>query len=126
VDVLYGGWIIADPERLYGGAGGALPEYRTTPCHRELQGRQGLADVSAIAHRAGLAEAVFDPELPSLHDWDLLRRLTAEREPLVLPAVAVHYTTDDAERMSASLTPEEAARPVLAKARSDREGREGQ
>jgi predicted O-methyltransferase YrrM len=117
VEVLYGGWIIDDPERLYGQVGGGMPEYWITPFDRQLQARQALADMSAIAHRPGLPEAVFDPELPSFHDWDLLQRLTADREPLVLPAVAAYYTTDGDSRMTAGLTEEQARGPVLAKAR---------
>ncbi len=103
VDVLYGGWLVDDPGRVRGGEGGGLPEYWITPFDRELHRRQGLADMSAIAHRAGLAEARFDPELPGSHDWDLMVQLTAEREPLVLPVVAAYYTTDGPDRTSARL-----------------------
>jgi hypothetical protein len=33
-------------------------------------------------------------------DWDLLIRLTADRDPLVLPAVACYYMTDAPTRLS--------------------------
>ena len=117
VDVLYGGWLVDDPGRLYGGEGGRLPEYWITPFDRELQRRQALADMSAIAHRAGLAEAHFDPELPGYHDWDLLARLTADREPLVLPAIAAYYTTDGPDRRSARLDHDQIGDLVRAKMR---------
>jgi hypothetical protein len=56
--------------------------------------------MGAIAHRSGLAEARFDERLSRLGDWDLLLRLTAERDPLVLPAIACHYTTDAPNRIT--------------------------
>jgi glycosyltransferase involved in cell wall biosynthesis len=99
-DVLYGGWVIDDPQRLYGGEGGAMPALWLTPFDRGLQAEQPLADQSAIAHRAGLREARFDETLAGSHDWDLLARLTRERDPIVLPMVACLYATDAAARIS--------------------------
>src|SRR5205823_7737824 len=37
-------------------------------------------------------------------DWDLLLRLTAERDPLVLPAIACHYKTDAPNRLTVGPT----------------------
>jgi hypothetical protein len=41
-----------------------------------------------------LKEARFDEGLLVMGDWDLLLRLTADRDPLVLPAISCYYTTD--------------------------------
>ena len=51
-------------------------------------------------HRAGLAEARFDASLDLFSDWDLLARLTTDRDPLVLPAIACFYSTDSPDRIS--------------------------
>lgn len=37
-------------------------------------------------------------------DWDLFLRLTAARDPLVLPAIACYYTTDAPDRLSGGPT----------------------
>lgn len=100
VDVLYGAWVIDDPARLNHPAGGDLPELWFTPWDRGLLLEQTLADQSAIAHRAGLPEARFEDDLRGYHDWTLLARLTADREPLVLPAIASLYSTADTGRLS--------------------------
>ena len=57
-------------------------------------------DLGSIAHRRDHPEARFDEELAVLHDWDLILRLTAEEEPVVLPAVALLYGTGAPERLT--------------------------
>ena len=74
------------------------------PYDRAALAEANLGDTSAIAHRAGLAEARFDEDLSTMGDWDLLARLTTERDPLVLPAIACFYSTDAPRRLSASGT----------------------
>jgi hypothetical protein len=69
--------------------------------NRERLRQYNLADTGAIAHRSGLAEARFDEQLTQAGDWDLLLRLTAESDPLVLPAIACYYTTDAPDRLTA-------------------------
>jgi glycosyltransferase involved in cell wall biosynthesis len=102
VDVLYGGWLIDDPARLKGTDAGEMPEIWFTPWDPELLLEQPLADQSAIAHRARLAEMRFDEDLKGYHDWLLLARLTVDRQPLVLPAIAHFYGTGGRERLSAA------------------------
>jgi hypothetical protein len=59
-----------------------------------------VADASAIAHRAGLAEARYEAGRDLDADWKMFRRATADHEPLSLPAIACFYYTDAAERLS--------------------------
>jgi glycosyltransferase involved in cell wall biosynthesis len=59
-------------------------------------------DLGTIVHRRGHPEARFDEELAVLHDWDLVIRLTAEEEPVLLPAVALLYRTGAPGRLTGS------------------------
>jgi hypothetical protein len=72
--------------------------------HREALRRDNLADIGAIAHRSGFREARFDETLQEMGDWDLLLRLTKDRDPLVLPAIACYYTTDAPNRLTGGPT----------------------
>ena len=114
--VLYGGIVIDDPVRIKGGPAGDLPRMFLNPWNRTALRDGNLADIGAIAHRAGLPEARFDESLKTMGDWDLLVRLTAEREPLVLPAVACYYTTDAPMRLTCSPSTAEDEATVKARA----------
>lgn len=70
------------------------------PYSREVLLKENLADISAVGHRAGLPAAPFDESLREMGDWDLLCALTADREPMVIPAIACLYSTDAPERLS--------------------------
>jgi glycosyltransferase involved in cell wall biosynthesis len=72
------------------------------PFDRERLRLGNYIDLGTIVHRRGVPEARFDEELPVLHDWDLIIRLTAEEEPLLLPAVAVLYGTGAPDRLTGS------------------------
>ena len=74
--------------------------------------------MGAIAHRHGLAEARFDETLREMGDWDLLIRLTREKAPLVLPAIACFYHTDSPNRLSGGPTAKADALRVRAKAQA--------
>lgn len=117
VEVLYGGVVVDDILRLNRRAAGALPTYHLVPFERARLVRENLADIGAIAHRSGLPEARFDETLREMGDWDLLLRLTREKAPLVLPAVACFYSTAGADRLSGGPTFEADAARVQAKAR---------
>jgi hypothetical protein len=103
-EVLYGAFVIDDMSRLHAGTGGELPRTILHRWNRPVLSDRNLADIGAIAHRAGLPGAWFDEDLVTMGDWDLLTRLTAERDPLVLPAVACLYTTDAPNRLSGGPT----------------------
>jgi hypothetical protein len=104
VDVLYGAFVVDDPLRVAGESSGGFP---TTYLHQWSTGilrQRNPADLGAIVHRSGLPEARFDETLRRVVDWDLLARLTASGDPLVVPAVACYYMTDAAKRLSADPT----------------------
>jgi hypothetical protein len=103
IDVLYGAIVIDDFNRGRDGEP-ALPIAALAPFDRERLTRENPADISTIAHRAGLAEARFDESLVTMGDWDLLGRLCAERDPLVLPAIACFYSTADGDRLTGGPT----------------------
>jgi glycosyltransferase involved in cell wall biosynthesis len=108
LNVLYGAIVIDDPLRVRSEGEGGLPTAYLRPFDREALTEANLADMSAIAHRAGLAEARHDERLDHSPDWDLLLRLTAEEDALALPVLACFYLTDVADRLSrrASAKPE--------------------
>jgi glycosyl transferase family 2 len=103
-DAAYGAFVIDDWTRINGPGDGSFPTMFLHPYSREALLRANLADISAIAHRADLAEAWFDEGLREMGDWDLLVRITAHREPLSLPAIACFYTTDAPNRLSGGPT----------------------
>lgn len=98
--MLYGAFIVDDTLRADGKSSGDLPRVFLHPWNRTALGDGNLADMGAIAHRAGLPEAQFDEDLVTMGDWDLLVKLTANRDPLVLPAVACHYSSDAPDRLT--------------------------
>ena len=114
-DAAYGAFIIDDWTRVNGPGAGSPPTLFLHPYDRETLLRSNLADISAIAHRAGLAEGHFDESLREMGDWDLLVRITAHRDPVVIPAVACFYTTDAPNRLSGGPTFERDWHEVLRK-----------
>jgi hypothetical protein len=85
---------------MNGTASGDLPAYYLNTFDRTRLLKDNLADIGQIAHRRGLLEARFDETLGGLGDWDLLLRLTREKEPFVIPALACLYSTSATDRMS--------------------------
>lgn len=104
VDVVYGGIVIDDLRRVNRHDAGALPSYHLSEFDRARLASTNLADMGAIAHRRGLTEARFDETLREMGDWDLLIRITREKAPLVLPAIACFYHTDSPNRLSGGPT----------------------
>ena len=117
VDVLYGGIVIDDSLRVARKSRGALPAYYLNSFDRQRLLSDNLADIGAIAHRSGMAEAYFDESLREMGDWDLLLRLTRSKRPLVLPALACFYSTEEADRLSGGPTFEADAARVREKAK---------
>lgn len=104
IDVLYGAFVLDDVARVNRQGAGSLPTMILRSYDRQTLLTENLADISAIAHRAGLPGARFDESLIEMGDWDLLCSLTADRDPLVLPAIACFYTTDAPGRLSGGPT----------------------
>lgn len=116
VDVVYGGIIIDDILRFHRRPGGGLPSYHLPPFDRRTLADSNPADMGTIAHRSGLPEARFDEGLRQMGDWDLLIRLTRDKAPLVLPAVACFYSTTAPHRLTWGPTSEADAARVRKKA----------
>ena len=100
IDVAYG--IAIAEYRLPGDLTeyGWWPSFWQLPWSRETLLRENVTDAGAIAHRRGLREARFDEDLSTGEDWDMLLRLTADREALAVPALSHAYSMDGADRMS--------------------------
>ena len=100
VDVAYG--IAIAEHRLPDDLGehGWWPSFWQLPWSRETLLAENLTDAGALAHRRDLEEARFDEGLATGEDWDLLLRLTADREALAVPALSHAYAMDVPGRMS--------------------------
>ena len=100
IDIAYG--IAIAEHRLPGDLTehGWWPSFWQLPWSREMLLRENVTDAGAIAHRRGLREARFDEDLSTGEDWDMLLRLTADREALAVPALSHAYSMDGADRMS--------------------------
>lgn len=100
VDVAYG--ISIAEHRLPEDRGefGWWPSFWQLPWSRETLLGENVTDTGALAHRLGLEQARFDTELPTGEDWDLLLRLTADREAIAIPALSHAYSMAGADRMS--------------------------
>jgi glycosyltransferase involved in cell wall biosynthesis len=98
-DVAYGARIVDDEGRLFLGASSGRPWMHFQPWDPGLIREGNVADMNAMAHRAGAVR--FDPELAFFGDWDLLLQLTHDTSPVEIPAVAVYYRTDAGARLSA-------------------------
>ncbi|WP_228771481.1 glycosyltransferase family 2 protein [Actinokineospora iranica] len=97
VNTAYGGFVIDATDRA---DRVGLPLLVLTPYSRERLLEENLADMGALAHRADHPAAHFDESLRQMGDWDLLLSLTADRDPLVIPAVACYYSTGASNRLS--------------------------
>jgi len=76
------------------------PWHWQLPWSRDALLERNITDAGAIAHRRGLEEARFDEELPTGEDWDMLLRLTADRDAIAIPAVSHAYAMEGEGRMT--------------------------
>src|SRR5205085_803588 len=90
------------------GSDGLLPRLLFRAFDRSQLLEDNYIDASVIAHRAELAQARWDRELPGIADWDLILRLTEEKPALPLPVPAVLYRTHAPARLSGSQTARDA------------------
>jgi glycosyltransferase involved in cell wall biosynthesis len=79
---------------------GAMPELEWQPFDRARLEQTNYIDMNVFAHRANLPEAHFDPLMTSSIEWDMVLRLTAQRPPLELPAIACLYSSYAPNRLS--------------------------
>lgn len=99
-EVLYGARLIDDDIRVYGSSSGGWPWLQLNPFDPERLREGNIADMGVLAHRAGLPEARFDERLREYADWDFFLSITQRREPLMLPALAMRYTTEGNDRLT--------------------------
>ena len=69
-----------------------MPWFQLNDWDRAVNAERCLVDVNVLAHRRGLTR--FDPDLELYSDWDYLLALTVDVDPVRLPVLATHYTTD--------------------------------
>ncbi len=100
VDLVYG--VALAEHRVPGDLGehGWWPSFWQLPWSREKLERENVTDAGSLAHRRELDGARFDEDLPTGEDWDLLLRLTADREALAVPAISHAYAMAGEDRMS--------------------------
>jgi hypothetical protein len=79
---------------------GWWPSFWQLPWSREKLFEENVTDAGSLAHRRQLDDARFDEELSTGEDWDLLLRLTRERDALAIPALSHAYSMEGADRMS--------------------------
>ena len=101
VDIAYGISIAEHRIPSDRGEHGWWPYFWQLPWSRETLLRENVTDAGCIAHRRELAEAHFDESLSTGEDWDLMLRLTQERDALALPALSHAYSMHADDRMSA-------------------------
>ena len=102
VDVVYGATVVDDDVTRDQGDPPGLPWVRFSAWDDTSVRIHNPSDISSIAHRRELPEAVFDEELVVFEDWDLLIRLSQRRRVRALPAIAGVYSTEGDDRLSIS------------------------
>ncbi len=100
VDVAYG--ISLAEHRIPDDPGepGWWPSFWQLPWSRETLLEENVTDVGSLAHRRELAGARFDEEIPTADDWDILLRLTADKDALAIPALSHAYSMEASDRVS--------------------------
>ena len=96
-NVCYGARVVDDDVRHRGLPGRSLPFVQFLAWDREAMLEANRVDQNAIAHRASAVR--FDESIDLFSDWDLMLQLTDDCDPLELPAIAVHYHSDAADRI---------------------------
>jgi hypothetical protein len=114
-EVMIGARIIDDEQRNQGHARGGGPQLALPWFDRERMARESVTDLMQIAHRRDLPEAHFDEHVRIGEDWDLLARLTRDRDPLVFPALSGIYTTSAPGRFMDTYELERESRRVIDK-----------
>jgi hypothetical protein len=107
--------IIDAPVDARGPVSDGMPWLRFESFGRNQLEQYNPTDIGAVAHRAGLPDAVFDEDLNVLGDWDMLLRVVRTRDLLALPVLAGTYSTTAPERLSGSTEHDRALRDLRRK-----------
>ncbi len=97
--VAYGARVVDDDIRHQGLPGRSMPIVQFLAWDRAAMLESNRVDQNVIAHRPSAAR--LDENSDQFTDWDLMLQLTADCEPLELPAIAVHYYSDLPDRVTA-------------------------
>jgi predicted AlkP superfamily phosphohydrolase/phosphomutase len=97
---LYGARLIDDWDRVHGRPAGGWPWMQFEAWDRARLERANIADMGVVAHRASAPGARFDESFWECGDWDFFLSLTEHQDPLELPAIAVSYRSDGADRLT--------------------------
>jgi hypothetical protein len=114
-ECLYGAVVVAGDSGADQPSQPGMPWLWFVPYDRDHLRRENLTDIGAVAHRAGVPEAVFDEDLVTYDDWDLLLRMATTRDLLALPVVAETYSTSAPHRLTGSAGYDSAFGQVLRK-----------
>ena len=106
--VAYGTRVCDDFGRMHHQAGNGRPWMQFAAWDADALEDFNIADTNVLAHRR--SNERFDEELSFYGDWDLLLRLTRQRAPVEIPAIASYYRTDVDGRMTTSVPREEIER----------------
>jgi glycosyltransferase involved in cell wall biosynthesis len=100
IDVAYGISLAEHriPDDL--GVHGWWPSFWQLPWSRETLLEENVTDVGSLAHRRQLEGARFDEEVRTADDWEILLRLTADKDALAIPALSHAYTMEATNRLS--------------------------
>jgi glycosyltransferase involved in cell wall biosynthesis len=103
-NLVFGARVVEAGEHVHGMSSSTMPQIHFPNFSRRRQRYVNSIDLGALAHRAGLPGAYFDPDSKGLEDWGLVMRLTAGADPLPLPSIACMYATSGERR--STYTPE--------------------
>jgi hypothetical protein len=124
--VIIGARIIDDELRNQGLGRGGWPQLAPPGFDRDSIARESVADLMQVAHRRELPGARFDEGIRIVEDWDLLARLTRDRDPLLFPAVSGIYMTSASDRFMDTGLLEQESRRVREKIKAMRIEADGQ
>lgn len=112
-------WTFADPnvvsafgarvmerfEAVHACGANAYPGLQFPTYDRRRQRYANAIDIGAYAHRRR-PDVRFDPDprIKSVDDWDFIRRMSTDSEPVALPVIACFYATTVAGRLSSEPT----------------------
>ncbi len=100
----YGARVVDDGGRLFDAPPSGRPWVHFWPWDRVAVREGNRVDMNVIAHRRNNVR--FDESLDYFGDWDLLLQLSADGDPVEVPAIGAYYRTDVPGRLTATVSGE--------------------